>query len=267
MGKIPRLDGERKLTGFWVIGNWKMHGRLQVCKDLAYQMLAMTSQCPDPLHVAVAPALVHLDVVGSILKNSAILLAAQQASAHVDGAFTGQCSAAMLADLGVQLVLVGHSECRADLEQKDDVLRAQMQRIAEQGMSVVLCLGEDLAAHEAGQTVSVIDRQLDILRDWVDWSRLLVAYEPVWSIGTGKVANPEHIAAIHGHIHQRLQDLGDAGQVVPVLYGGSVKPALMPQLLALSSVNGVLVGGASLDADQFGQICKAVVDWPHVERA
>ncbi len=260
MVRILRLDGGSELAGFWVIGNWKMNGRLQTGKELASQLLAVAAQCADRVRVAVAPAALHLHAVGSVLDNSAIQLAAQMASAHEDGAYTGQCSAAMLADLGVRMVLVGHSECRTELAQDDAVLRAQMQRIHEQGMTVVLCLGESLASYEAGQTLAVIERQMTVLHDWVDWSRLMIAYEPVWSIGTGKVASPEHIAAVHDHIHQRLRELGDAEAAVVVLYGGSVKPALMPQLLALSGVNGVLVGGASLDAEQFGQICMVVAE-------
>ncbi len=240
----------------WVIGNWKMHGRLQENARLIHDIKAGWSG--SGVHVAVAPPAVYLQQVHHLLSGSDIMLAAQMASEYEQGAYTGQCAAGMLADVGVQVVLAGHSECR-HAGQTDAQIAQQLRRVLEQGMKVVLCVGESLEQHEQGQTLEVVRKQLDVLAGLSAEvaGRMLLAYEPVWAIGTGRVAKPEHAQWVHHALRSSLvQELGESFATTPMLYGGSVKADNAAELLGQADIDGVLVGGASLKASEFLSLCR-----------
>ncbi|CUA86970.1 MULTISPECIES: triose-phosphate isomerase [Gulbenkiania] len=238
-----------------VMANWKMHGRRAFAAELVGQMRADT--VINRPEVCLAVPMVYLDEVGRLLAGSAIGLAAQDVSARVtDGAYTGEVSAAMLADVHCTSVLIGHSERRQYHGEDGPVLRAKVEAASTAGLSVVYCIGETLEQREQGGCESVLAGQLDILQG-LDMSRLVVAYEPVWAIGTGRVATLDQIREAHAFIrHYCLQTL-KAPDSIRVLYGGSVKPDNAGEILALDEVDGALVGGASLDYAAFRKICEA----------
>lgn len=238
-----------------VIGNWKMNGRHAANLALLGQMLDNADINRDGVGLA-APA-VYLAQLASVLQGSALAVAAQDVSRFAaDGAFTGETSAQMLADVGCRYVLVGHSERRQYFGEENEALSAKLQAVVAAGMVPVLCVGETLAEREAGEELIVINRQLEALeaikgRDYV------VAYEPVWAIGTGKVATIEQIDAVHQQIRARVLQCYGASDSIRVLYGGSVKADNADAILSLASVGGALVGGASLEVNGFGKICQA----------
>lgn len=238
-----------------VIGNWKMNGRHAANLALLGQMLENTDINRDGVGLA-APA-VYLAQLASVLQGSAIAVAAQDASRFAtDGAFTGENSAQMLADVGCRYVLIGHSERRQYFGEQNDALSAKLQAVVAAGMVPVLCVGETLAEREAGQELAVISRQLEALAA-ISGQPYVVAYEPVWAIGTGKVATIEQIDAVHQQIRALVLQCYGASDSIRVLYGGSVKADNADAILSLASVGGALVGGASLEVNGFGKICQA----------
>ncbi|NNM52837.1 MAG: triose-phosphate isomerase [Pseudomonadales bacterium] len=240
----------------WVIGNWKMHGRRQQNAQLIHEIISVPLW--PGLCVAVAPPAIYLQQVHELLIGSGVVLAAQMVSEYEQGAHTGQCAAGMLADMGVQLVLAGHSECR-HAGQTDAQVALQVKRVLEQGMSVVLCVGETLEQHERGETLDVVRKQLEVIAGLGAEvaNRLLLAYEPVWAIGTGRVASPGHAQWVHQALRSTLaKSLGEPWAMTPILYGGSVKADNAAELLSQLDVDGVLVGGASLKASEFLSLCR-----------
>ena len=238
-----------------VIGNWKMNGRHAANLALLGQMLENADINRDGVGLA-APA-VYLAQLASVLQGSAIAVAAQDVSRFAtDGAFTGENSAQMLADVGCRYVLVGHSERRQYFGEQNDALSAKLQAVVAAGMVPVLCVGETLAEREAGEELAVISRQLEALAA-ISGQAYVVAYEPVWAIGTGKVATIEQIDAVHQQIRALVLQCYGASDSIRVLYGGSVKADNADAILSLASVGGALVGGASLEVNGFGKICQA----------
>jgi len=238
-----------------VIGNWKMNGRHAANLALLGQMLENADINRDGVGLA-APA-VYLAQLASVLQGSAIAVAAQDVSRFAtDGAFTGENSAQMLADVGCRYVLIGHSERRQYFGEQNDALSAKLQAVAAAGMVPVLCVGETLAEREAGQELAVISQQLEALAA-IKGQEYVVAYEPVWAIGTGKVATIEQIDAVHQQIRALVLQCYGASDSIRVLYGGSVKADNADAILSLASVGGALVGGASLEVNGFGKICQA----------
>ena len=238
-----------------VIGNWKMNGRRAANLALLDQMLA--SPEINRAGVGLAAPDVYLPQLSQLLQGSPMAVAAQDASRFaVDGAYTGETSAQMLADVGCQYVLIGHSERRQYFGENNEVLAAKLQAVVAAGMVPVLCVGETLAEREAGQELAVIGSQLAAL-DAIMGHDYVVAYEPVWAIGTGKVATIEQIDAVHQQIRERVLQCYSASDSIRVLYGGSVKADNADAILSLASVGGALVGGASLEVNGFGKICQA----------
>jgi triosephosphate isomerase len=238
-----------------VIGNWKMHGRLE--RNAA--LVAALSKAVQGLatEVGVAAPAAYLGQVAGLVANSPLALCAQDVSRYAaDGAYTGEVSAEMLADMGVRYVLVGHSERRQYFGEDNAVLRAKLEAALAAGLIPVLCVGETLAEREAGQAWAVIERQLAVL-DGLQAGQWVIAYEPVWAIGTGKVATIEQIGEMHGAIAQKLLQSTGGSVKIRVLYGGSVKSDNAEAVLAVPHVDGALVGGASLDAQAFEKICLA----------
>lgn len=247
-----------------VIANWKMHGsRPGNASLLANIRCGLEDDGSDPaVEVAVCPPFVYLVEVAVMLEGSALQLGAQDLSVSEPGAHTGDVAGEMLEELGCHYVLVGHSERRAAHQESDDLVAQKYWRAIAAGLEPVLCVGETIAQREAGQTLHVIAAQLDAVLRGQKGSRTLglrtmvIAYEPVWAIGTGKTATAAQVQEVHHFIRQRL---GANGEESRILYGGSVKPENAAELFRQPDVDGGLIGGASLEADNFVAICRAAI--------
>ena len=242
-----------------VAGNWKMHGTLQQNEALLSRVVAAASGLA--CEIAVCPPFPYLAQAQLALAGSKVVLGAQSVSEHVQGAFTGEVSAPMLAEFGCRYVLVGHSERRALYGETDDVVAEKFEAVQKASLIPVLCLGETLAERESGTTMVVIARQMSAVLDRVGVAALesaVVAYEPVWAIGTGVTASPAQAQEVHGAIRAQVAAL-NAGiaEGLRILYGGSVKPQNAEELFGQSDIDGGLIGGAALVADDFLKICLA----------
>ena len=243
-----------------VAGNWKMHGSRSANEALLTDLERRLN--PEwQVDVAVFPPYVYLADAVRMLDGGAIAVGAQDVCADPAGAFTGQVAAAMLKDVGCRYVIVGHSE-RRRLYHEDDVLVARkFGAVLRVGLTPVLCVGETLEEREAQRTETVVARQLDAvtaMNGVSSLSQAIVAYEPVWAIGTGRTASPEQAQSVHAYLRSRIdaQDVKIARHL-RILYGGSVKASNAAELFSMSDVDGGLVGGASLSADEFIEICAA----------
>lgn len=242
-----------------VIGNWKMHGSLALVRELLDGLKGVV----DGLNceVAVCPVSVHLHSAAQQLgEGSGLALGAQNVSTADSGAFTGEVSAAMIAELGVKFVLVGHSERRELFAESDQQVAEKTAAVLAQGLTPVVCVGESLAQRQAGETQAVVLRQLNAVAEHLSAAQLaqcVIAYEPVWAIGTGETATPAQAQEVHATLRARLAEVSEkAAQTMRILYGGSVKAANANELFAQHDIDGGLVGGASLNAEEFGAICK-----------
>lgn len=243
-----------------VAGNWKLHGSRASNASLLGAIRAGLQSSWD-LDVMVCPPFVYLAEVAAALQGSPTILGAQDASAEVQGAFTGEVSASMLRDVGCSHVLVGHSERRTLFGESDDLVARKFRTAVASGLSPVLCVGETLQQRQAGATEAVIRQQLDAVLAAVsdeELARGIIAYEPVWAIGTGHTASPEQAQEVHAVIRRTVlvRSARIAGEL-RILYGGSVKGANAQALFAMPDIDGGLVGGASLDAVDFLKICSA----------
>jgi triosephosphate isomerase len=243
-----------------VAGNWKMHGSRIDNARLIEELVGRY-----PAHVGadcvVCPPFVYLQEVGRMLRDTAIGLGAQDVCADTHGAFTGEVSAAMLKDVGCEYVLVGHSERRLLYRESDQQVARKFAAAHAKALIPVLCVGEQLSDREAGRTAEVITRQLDVVLELCGPEALgqgVVAYEPVWAIGTGRVATPEQAQEVHALIRARIAARdGRIAADTRILYGGSVKAGNAAELFAMPDVDGGLIGGASLKADEFLAILAA----------
>lgn len=240
-----------------VAGNWKMHGRLDMARELAARIAA---GAPAGVELALCPPYPYLAALQETLAGTPVALGAQNLAEQPEGAFTGEVAGEMLAEFGCRYALVGHSERRSLYGETDAVVATKFQRAQAAGLVPVLCLGESQAEREAGQTEAVVGRQLDAvlaLAGVAAFSQAVIAYEPVWAIGTGLTASPEQAQAVHAFIRQRLAEHDAAvAAATRILYGGSVKADNAALLLAEPDIDGGLIGGASLDADSFLAICQ-----------
>jgi len=240
-----------------VLGNWKMHGGLAGNAGLLSDLRAGAGILADYCTIGVCVPFPYLAQARQALQDSVVSWGAQDISMHEQGAYTGEVSGAMLADFGCRWVLAGHSE-RRSLHGETDAQVADKARAAlAAGLTPVVCVGETLAEQEAGRTQAVIQRQLEpvLALGQGAVAKMVLAYEPVWAIGTGRSATPEQAQAVHAAIRASLQAVGAAH--VPVLYGGSVKASNAASLFAMSDIDGALVGGASLVAEEFLRIAAA----------
>lgn len=241
-----------------VAGNWKMNG---TGADLAELPGILGCPLPDGAAIVICPPATLLHRMASLAAGR-IGIGGQDCHAAAQGAHTGDVSAAMLADAGASHVILGHSERRADHGETDAAVAAKVAAALAAGLTPILCVGETLAERDAGHAAGVVAAQLDgsLPGDMAGVGRLIVAYEPVWAIGSGRVPAPEDIAAMHRLIRARLAARfgADAAAAVPLLYGGSVKPDNAVAILALPDVDGALVGGASLNAGDFAAIVAAL---------
>jgi len=253
-----------------VAGNWKMNGNLATNQALLGIIIPRLAPLTRARYAVCAP-FPYLAQVQDALRGSNIALGAQDVCQFDAGAYTGGVSAAMLAEFGCRYVIVGHSERRTVFGETDEVVARKFGAAIHHGLTPILCVGELLAEREAGVTEAVVSRQLDAVIAGCGLAALgkaVLAYEPVWAIGTGKTATPQQAQAVHAFIRARIAgaDRRLADELV-ILYGGSVKAANASQLFAMQDVDGGLIGGASLAADEFIAICRAALDAEETVRA
>jgi triosephosphate isomerase len=248
------------MRGKLVAGNWKMNGSLASSQALLKAILPPLATLGQVRYVVCAPY-PHLAMLAPALRGSNVALGAQDLCQFEDGAYTGGVSGAMLADCGCRYAIVGHSERRTVFAESDETVALKHGQALKHGLTPILCVGEQLAEREAGVTEPVIARQLDAVVQHCGLEALrrsVVAYEPVWAIGTGKTATPEQAQAAHAFIRGRIAGSDrKLAEGLTILYGGSVKAGNAAQLFAMPDVDGGLIGGASLVPDEFVAICRA----------
>lgn len=244
-----------------VAGNWKMNGDIEFankfCADLRKRLSGSRMACD----VMVAPPAPYLSIMSDAFSDADVTLVAQNVAEYAGGAYTGEVSAAMLKDFGCRAALIGHSERRTLFAESDERVVEKMSRLLEQGIAPILCVGESLEERESGNAKDVVGAQVDFVLSRFSaeqLSNLVIAYEPVWAIGTGKTASPEQAQEMHAHIRnvvaQADTNLSDG---MSVLYGGSVNAATAKELFAQPDIDGGLVGGASLKVEDFYAICQS----------
>ena len=245
-----------------VAGNWKMNSGLKTNQQLLQDVVAGVAGMPG-VAVAVCVPVPYLAQAQSLLTNTPVAWGAQNLSEQAQGAFTGETSAAMLQDFACQYVLVGHSERRAIYGESDTLVAEKFAAALAAGLRPILCVGETLAEREAGKTVEVVSRQMAAVLDRVGvavFVNAVIAYEPVWAIGTGRTATSEQAQEVHAAIRAQLAKAdAKVAAGLQILYGGSVKPSNAAELFAMPDIDGGLIGGASLVATDFLAICRAAV--------
>ena len=242
-----------------IAGNWKMNGSLAANHALVQAMLDGLKGVDPKAEMALCAPAVYLAQMQDLLAGSAVAWGAQDVSAQEQGAYTGEISAAMLKDFACRYAIVGHSERRQYHAESDAVVAAKAQRALAAGITPIVCVGETLAEREANQTEAVVKRQLAAVIHAVTHctSEIVVAYEPVWAIGTGKTATPEMAQAVHAVLRKQISAATQHPERVKILYGGSMNAANAASLLAQPDIDGGLIGGASLKAVDFLQIVAA----------
>lgn len=247
-------------AGKLVVGNWKLHGSLAGNEALLGALLASPVLSAPGVQAAVCVPFPYLAQCQQRLGGQVLAFGAQDVSAEAGGAFTGEVAAPMIAEFGAAFVIVGHSERRTYHGETDAKVAAKTVRVLDAGLTPIVCVGETLAEREAGNTKAVVTRQLDAVLAALtpeQAAQIVVAYEPVWAIGTGKTATSAEAQEVHAHLRSLLAAKGDAVVDVAVLYGGSVKPDNAVELFAMPDVDGGLIGGAALKAADFLAICEA----------
>ena len=240
-----------------IAGNWKMHGTAESARNLATQLSHHKFQ-ENAVEMIIFPPLVHISAVSDVLANSRISLGAQNVSQYPNGAYTGEVSAEMLVDQGCKYVLVGHSERRVVFGESDQTVAEKFRAAQNAGLISILCVGESLKQRQQDATFEVVAKQISAVIDLVGLDKVcqsVIAYEPIWAIGTGETASPEQAQDVHAAIRTQL---GEAGRLTTLLYGGSVNKGNAAELFKQPDINGGLVGGASLEADEFLNIAQLV---------
>jgi triosephosphate isomerase (TIM) len=243
-----------------VVGNWKMHGRLAENAALLQAVAKGAGELPADVRVGVCVPTPYLAQAQSLLDGSRVMWGVQDVSAFTQGAYTGEVSAQMVTDFAATFAIVGHSERRAYHRESAELVAVKTQRALEAGLTPIVCVGETLEEREAGATEQVVGAQLDEVLAKLsvqEAARIVVAYEPVWAIGTGKSATAGQAQAVHAFLRGRLAAKGAEVAGVPLLYGGSVKPDNAEELFRQQDIDGGLIGGASLKDQDFLAICKA----------
>ncbi|WP_374548813.1 triose-phosphate isomerase [Flavobacterium sp.] len=245
-----------------VAGNWKMHKNAVETRQLLNELI---DNLPNDVEaqIIVAPTFVNLNLAVNVLENSNIAVAAQNMHQSEAGAFTGEISASMLTNIGVKTVILGHSERRAYFHETDALLAEKVDTALKHDMTVIFCFGEELKDRQDNQHFNVVENQL---RDGLfhvensAWEKIILAYEPVWAIGTGETATPEQAQEMHEFIRETIRKHygSDIAEDVSILYGGSVKPENAKEIFSKPDVDGGLIGGAALKADDFSKIVEAI---------
>jgi triosephosphate isomerase len=243
-----------------IVGNWKMNGTRASLDELA-RIVTGSADLRGKIDLVVCPPATLIMRFVEVVAG-AVIIGGQDCHAEPWGAFTGDISAEMLADLGASAVIVGHSERRANYHESDAAVRRKVAAAWRAGLTAILCVGETKADRLDGRTLTVVGTQLDgSIEDGATTANLVIAHEPVWAIGTGLMPTPQDVAVVHDFIRVRLTErFGAPGRGIRILYGGSVKPANAKELLTVGNVDGALVGSASLKATEFLAIARAV--WP-----
>ena len=248
----------------YVGGNWKMHGELAGAVELTENVAAAIDEAVEAVDVTLFPPFPYLQAVGHALRPCGIGLGGQDCSPHLEGAHTGQTSPAMIADLGGSAALIGHSERRNELGEPDALIAAKTRAALAASLQPVVCVGETMGEREAGKALQVVERQVRAALEGLPGAQVgtsVLAYEPVWAIGTGITATPDDAQSAHSMIRSLLGELYNAelADSVRIIYGGSVKAANAAELFSAPDVDGGLIGGASLKVDEFASICRAAV--------
>jgi triosephosphate isomerase len=239
-----------------IAGNWKMYKSPSEAEIFAKELKNLPVY--QDRDIVVCPPFLAIPAVSKVLSGTHVMIGAQNVYPAKEGAFTGEISPAMLKDAGVKFVICGHSERRQILKETDEFIAEKVKIVIDYGMIPILCIGETLQQNEKGETFSVVEKQLtgglkNISKDEI--KNVVIAYEPVWAIGTGKNATPEQAQKVHSFIRETLRkNYGDVASEIRILYGGSVKPDNIDQLMAEQDIDGVLVGGASLKFESFSRI-------------
>jgi len=239
-----------------VVGNWKLHGSRATNAAL---LSGLAAGRPYACEMAVCVPFPYLHDVADAWRGSELMWGAQDCSAHEQGAYTGEVAAAMLSEFGCRYAIVGHSERRQFHHESDQLVADKAKAALAKGVTPIVCVGESLAQREAGATEEVVKRQLSAVIHTLGHcaGEMVVAYEPVWAIGTGRTASPEQAQAVHALLRAQLQAASGHAERIRILYGGSVKPDNAQALFAQPDIDGGLIGGASLNADHFIAICRA----------
>ena len=243
------------------VANWKMNHLAPKAAHFAKEFPARVANISSRADIGIAPQAIHLSLVADGLAKTGVALVGQNCGQSASGAFTGEISPAAQKELGVQWVILGHSERRWVFGESDDLITARLKAALEADLSVILCVGERLAERKSGKTFEILEEQMGVLDGLkpADLARVVIAYEPVWAIGTGLTPTTAQIAEVHAAIRARLvARFGAAGGDFRILYGGSVKPSNAAEIFAVPEVDGALVGGASLKAADFSPIIAAL---------
>lgn len=235
-----------------IAGNWKLHGNQGFAEELTSGIVARIEKSDDRLMILCPPFTALTTVVGAT-RQSCVQVGAQDCSAHEAGAYTGEIAPAMIKELGAQYCIVGHSERRSYHHESNQTVACKAAAANHAGLMPIICVGEQESERDSRKAYDVVEKQLsESVPEDLSAKDFVIAYEPVWAIGTGKVAGVPEIADMHSFIRQRLVAMkGQSGAITPILYGGSVKPSNAAEIMAVDNVGGVLVGGASLKADDF----------------
>lgn len=244
-----------------IAGNWKLNTSLEEGENLARQTVELTKQYSQSIKVVICPPATHLYCIGKITKNTHVGLGSQNVNWEDAGAFTGEISAPVLKSLGCDFVIIGHSERRTLFGETDSSVNKRVKHTLNAGLRPIMCIGETLEEREQHKTFEVLKRQLTIGLEDIDLRKhtdIVIAYEPVWAIGTGRNATPEQAQEAHAFIRQTIASLSSVktANQIPILYGGSVNDKNAAELLKMSDLDGALVGGASLNAGKFAEIVK-----------
>jgi len=240
----------------FIAANWKMNKTVSETREFLLRFIPSVREVTG-INIIIAPAFTSLSVATEQLKSTNVLLAAQDVFYEEKGAYTGEISPIMLEDIGCKYVIVGHSERRKYFSETDQIVNKKIKAVKEKGLGVIFCIGESLEEREAGKTFDVLQREIEKGLDGIDSGNVVIAYEPIWAIGTGKTATPEQAQEVHAYIRDRLRMIyGNKAHEGRIIYGGSVTPENIDSLMSCKDVDGALVGGASLKVDSFERIVK-----------
>ncbi len=241
----------------FIAANWKMNKTSSETREFIAGFFSEVKEVTD-VDIVIAPPFTSLSIAAEILKllmNTHIVLAAQDVFYEEKGAYTGEVSPLMLADIGCRHVIIGHSERRQYFKETDEIVNRKIKAAQKRGLGVIFCIGESLKEREAGRTFDVLEREISQGLDETDIDNIVIAYEPIWAIGTGRTATPEQAQEVHAYIRERLRvKYGNKADEVRIIYGGSVTPENIDSLMACEDVEGALVGGASLKVESFVRI-------------
>lgn len=246
----------------WLIGNWKMHGNLSANKLLLDGIRGKLPQLDKGVEMVVCPAFPYIVQMAELTRGSGINVGAQNASDHLQGAYTGETSPLMLKELGCDFVIIGHSERRSYYHENDGLMGRKSLAAIDAGLIPIICVGETAEERDAGRTHEVLARQLDAAFGYIRTAhdKIILAYEPRWAIGTGIAATPEIVQEEHAFLRMRVaQRDAEFAARLPIIYGGSVKASNAASLFSMSDVDGGLIGSAALNADEFASIYKTLL--------